>query len=94
MACIDNLTDTAVQASAERNISLYPWYQAATGFLPWMPVFFLYFSATVSLQQAIELGAIYYFAVVLFEVPSGYLSDRIGRRTTLLLAATLSLIHI
>ena len=52
-----------------------------------MPVFFLYFSATVSLNQAIELGATYYLAVVLFEVPSGYLSDRIGRRTTLLMAA-------
>ncbi len=52
-----------------------------------MPVFFLYFSASVSLSEAIELGAIYYLAVVLFEVPSGYLSDRIGRRTTLMMAA-------
>lgn len=55
-----------------------------------MPVFFLYFSESVSLDQAIELGAIYYMAVVLFEVPSGYLSDRAGRKTTLLAAAILA----
>lgn len=76
-----------MQASVERNIKLYPWYQAATGFLPWMPVFFLFFSETVSLTEAITLGAIYYLSVVVFEIPSGYLSDRVGRRTTLMLAA-------
>jgi MFS family permease len=73
--------------SAESNLRLYPWYQAAASFLPWMPVFFLYFSDTVSLQEAIELGAIYYLSVVLLEVPSGYCSDRIGRRTTLTMAS-------
>ena len=56
-----------------------------------MPVFFLFFSETVSLAQAIELGAIYYLAVVVFEIPSGYLSDRIGRRTTLLAAAVFAI---
>lgn len=56
-----------------------------------MPVFFLFFSDTVSLAQAIELGAIYYLAVVLFEIPSGYLSDRIGRRTTLVTAAAFAI---
>lgn len=69
------------------NTALYPWYQAATGFLPWMPVFFLFFSEQVSLAKAIELGAIYYLAVVILEIPSGYLSDRVGRRTTLMLAS-------
>ncbi|MEM7258834.1 MAG: MFS transporter, partial [Pseudomonadota bacterium] len=77
--------------NTEKNIRIYPWYQAAAGFLPWMPVFFLYFSQTVSLDKAIELGAIYYLAVVIFEVPSGYFSDRFGRRTTLLCAAVFAL---
>ena len=77
-------------SSTAKNILLYPWYQAASGFLPWMPVFFLYFSQTVSLNKAIELGAVYYLAVVVFEVPSGYLSDRFGRRTTLMTAAVLA----
>ncbi len=52
----------------------------------WLPVFFLYFNQFASLPQVIQLGAVYYFSVCLWEVPSGYFSDRIGRRITLLLA--------
>ena len=75
----------------DKNIALYPWYQAATGFLPWMPIFFLFFSEQVALAKAIELGAIYYLSVVVFEIPSGYLSDRVGRRTTLMLASVFAI---
>ncbi len=79
-----------MQSSLEKNLTLYPWYQAATSFSPWIPVFFLYFSETVSLGEAIRLGSIYYFSVFILEIPSGYLSDRVGRRITLLTAAVLS----
>jgi MFS family permease len=51
-----------------------------------MPVFFLYLSSVLPPAQVLQLEAIYYFAVVLLEVPSGYFSDRFGRRTTLLIA--------
>ena len=44
-------------------------------------------SASLPLARVIELSAIYYLSVFLFEVPSGYFSDRVGRRYTLLLAA-------
>ena len=44
-------------------------------------------SSVLPLDQVIQLSAIYYFSVFLLEVPSGYFSDRIGRRSTLLLAA-------
>ena len=71
----------------ESNIQLYPWLQFSSSLLGWLPVFFLYFSQFVSLSEVIQLGAIYYLAVCLFEVPSGYFSDRTGRRLTLLLAA-------
>ena len=54
----------------------------------WIPVFFLYMSQILPLERVIQLSAIYYLSVFLLEVPSGYFSDRIGRRTTLLLAAT------
>jgi len=74
-------------ARLELNLRLYPWYQAATGFLPWLPISFLFFFQYVSLSQAIQLGAIYYFSVFLLEVPSGYFSDRFGRRITLILSA-------
>ena len=56
-----------------------------------MPVFFLYLQRRVDLAEVFWLEAVYYVSVVLLEVPSGYLSDRVGRRPTLI-AAALSLL--
>ena len=50
-------------------------------------MFFLYMSQSLSLDQVIQLSAVYYLSVFMLEVPSGYFSDRIGRRTTLMIAA-------
>lgn len=71
----------------ERNLRLYPAYQAARSATFWLPVFFLYFSSRLDVADVLLLESIYYAAVVAFEVPSGYLSDRVGRRPTLVLAA-------
>jgi MFS family permease len=71
----------------ESNIRLYPWFRMASDVQAWIPVFFLYFSAYVSLEQVIQLSSIYYLSVFILEVPSGYFSDRIGRRTTLMISA-------
>lgn len=57
-----------------------------------MPVFFLYFSEQLGLREVIRLEAIYYIAVVLLEVPSGYFSDVIGRKITLLISSILLLL--
>ena len=70
-----------------RNVRLYPWFAAATGFSPWLPVFFLFFSDRVGFDGALALSAIYYVSVVILEVPSGYASDRFGRRPTLIVSA-------
>ncbi len=72
----------------ERNIRIYPWYQAASNFLPWLPVFFLYFNQYITTADALMVSSAYYLAVFFIEVPSGYLSDRFGRKR-ILLAATL-----
>ncbi len=74
-------------SGARRNLRLYPWYVAGGSFFAWMPVFFLYFSTQVPLTQVLALEAIYYASVVLLEVPSGYFSDRVGRRPTLIISA-------
>jgi hypothetical protein len=66
---------------------LYPWFRAAADGHAWIAVFFLYMSRSLPLEQVIELSAVYYLSVFLLEVPSGYFSDRIGRRLTLLIAA-------
>jgi len=50
----------------------------------WLPVFFLYFSSFLTVSEVLLLEAIYYAGVVALEVPSGYLSDRVGRRVTLM----------
>ena len=75
----------------ERNVRLFPLYKAASSVLPWMPVFFLFFIERVSLSDAVLLGSGYYFSVFLLEVPSGYCSDRFGRRPTLILASLMTL---
>lgn len=72
--------------SLERNARLYPWFRAVFSAHFWLPVFFLYFSSRFSLADVLRLEAIYYVAVVILEVPSGYVSDTMGRRPTLLIA--------
>ena len=76
----------------ERNVSVFPLYKAASSILPWMPVFFLFFIERVSLSDAVLLGSVYYFTVFLLEVPSGYCSDRFGRRPTLIMASAMTLL--
>ncbi|QNN21516.1 MFS transporter [Planctomycetales bacterium ZRK34] len=66
-----------------RNVALYPWYEATVAAMFWLPVFFLYFTSRLSLARALQLEAIYYAAIVVMEVPSGYFSDLVGRRLTL-----------
>lgn len=79
------------ETGLSRNIRLYPWYRALSSVLPWLPVFFLYFNQYVTLTDALQLGAIYYLAVFVLEVPSGYLSDRLGRRAILLVSSSFML---
>ena len=79
-------------SALERNLELFPRYKAVSSVLPWMPVFFLYFLERVSLGEAVLLGSAYYFSVFLLEVPSGYCSDRFGRRPTLIMASIMTLL--
>lgn len=67
-----------------RNIRLYPWFQVFQNLIFWMPVFFLFFISRFDVSTVLVLEAIYYAVVVIAEVPSGYFSDRLGRRITLL----------
>ncbi len=69
-----------------RSVRLYPIYAPITQAYFWLPVFFLYFNQHMPIDQVLRLEAIYYVAVVILEVPSGYLSDTLGRRLTLLIS--------
>lgn len=73
--------------SLERTLALFRWYFPLSRVHFSAPVFFLFFAERVPLHQILELSAIYYGTVVLLEVPSGYFSDRVGRRATLLVSS-------
>jgi MFS family permease len=70
-----------------RTLRLYGWFAPLRSALFWTPVFFLYLSERFPIQVILQLHALYYLAVVILEVPSGYLSDRVGRVLTLRLSA-------
>ena len=70
----------------DRTIRLYPWYRFCRSLIFWQAVWFLYFQDQLSAAAAILLYAIYDVATTVLEVPSGWLSDRIGRRPTLILS--------
>ena len=73
-----------MKTSAGRNLVLYPWFKFLQNLLFWQAIWFLFFQNTLSASDAILLYAVYDIATTLFEVPSGYMSDRLGRRTTLI----------
>lgn len=60
--------------------------------MAYLSVFFLFFNEMVSLQQVLLLESIYYISVVCIEVPSGYFSDSIGRKKTLIISTILFLL--
>lgn len=69
-----------------RSVRLYPIYAPIAQAHFWLPVFFLFFNQHMTIDRVLRLEAIYYVAVVILEVPSGYLSDTLGRRLTLLIS--------
>ena len=71
----------------QRNIALYPWFKFVQQLLFWQATWFLYFEARLSAAEAILLYVVADLATTVLEVPSGYMSDRLGRRKTLLAAA-------
>ena len=67
-----------------QNIRLYRWFRFFQSLIFWQAVWFLYFQSTLSAAEAVLLYAVYDVATTVLEVPSGYMSDRLGRRTTLI----------
>ena len=74
-------------AAATQNIALYPWFKFFRSLTFWQAIWFLFFQDTLSAADAIMLYAIYDIGTIVLEVPSGYMSDRLGRRITLILSA-------
>lgn len=73
------------------NIQLYRWSRFLRSLIFWQAVWFLYFQNVLSGAEAILLYAIFDVAVTVLEVPSGYMSDRLGRKKTLIASALAAL---
>ncbi|HZD26510.1 MAG TPA: MFS transporter, partial [Alphaproteobacteria bacterium] len=81
------MSAAAIESDAARNITRYPWFKFCHGLVFWQAVWFLYFQKELSAAEAILLYAIYDVGMTVLEVPSGYMSDRLGRRFTLIVSA-------
>lgn len=75
-----------------RNIALYPWFKFCQNLLFWQAIWFLFLQSELSAAEAILLYAVYDIATTVLEVPSGYMSDRWGRRRTLIVSALAGLV--
>lgn len=73
--------------SLSRNLTLLPWVKFTQNLLFWQATWFLYLQESLSAAEAVLLYAVYDIGTTLFEVPSGYMSDRIGRRVTLIVSS-------
>lgn len=81
-------------SATSTNVRLYPWFKFCQNLLFWQSVWFLYFQNEFSAAQAILLYAIYDIATTALEVPSGYMSDRFGRRITLLASSAAGILAV
>ena len=70
-----------------RNIALYPWFKFVQSLSFWQATWFLYFEHQLSAAEAILLYVVIDITTTVIEVPSGYMSDKLGRRKTLLASA-------
>lgn len=69
------------------SLQWYRRHQMLAGALFWLPTSFLFLVEQNGLGTALRVQAVYYAAVVVLEVPSGWFSDRLGRTLTLRLVA-------
>lgn len=70
-----------------RGPDLYLAYRLLASLYFWGPIKWLYLATVLPLREVVLLEGLYQGATFLLEVPSGYLSDRLGRRPCLVAAA-------
>jgi MFS family permease len=70
-----------------RNLAIIPVHHVLASATVWLPVMVLFTRSRFGLGGALTLSSLYYLSVVLLEVPSGWMSDRLGRVPTLRIAA-------
>jgi MFS family permease len=76
--------------SLESNITKLYIIKVAKWFMLTMPILMLFYKDMgFSDKESFQLKAFYSIAIVIFEIPSGYVADVIGRRKTLIIGSIL-----
>src|SRR6056297_1759809 len=74
----------------KRNIILLYLIKIAKWFMLYMPIVVLFYEENgLSMKHVFLLQAIYSIAIVVLEIPSGYLADVLGRKKTLVIGTML-----
>ncbi|HEX7501864.1 MAG TPA: hypothetical protein VF451_00470, partial [Acidobacteriota bacterium] len=82
------MTATGTSTQVERNFWKILALKFLGDFLPIAPVLILYYTANgLNSTQIFTIQAAFHLAVLLLEVPSGYLADVVGRKKTLVFGA-------
>jgi len=72
----------------KRNIKILSWHNFCTDFVFFAPVAIIYFTkVTGSVTLGMSIFSVAYVTAALFEVPTGIVSDLVGRRKTLILGS-------
>src|SRR5437867_626816 len=81
-------------SSLQRNIRLLTWFNFFTEFTLYSPIAIIYFSAvTHSYALGASIFSIDYVTAAIFDVPTGILADRIGRKRIVVLGAASAVVY-
>ena len=75
------------QPTLERNLRLVPVHEALSSSMVYLPVFVLFTRENFGVAGALQIASLTYLFIVALEVPSGWMSDWLGRVPTLSVAA-------
>lgn len=76
---------------SNRNVKLLYWFNFFNDFRPYSAVAIIYFAqVTGSYTLALSVFSISHLASAIFEVPTGVLSDRVGRKLTIIFGSVAS----
>ncbi len=78
-------------ARFSRNIRVFYLFQAATGFMVFLPIWIIYLinGRGLTLTQVGVFEAVFWITIIVAEVPTGAIADRFGRRVSLATGAFL-----
>ena len=80
-------------AQARRLIWLYYAFQITVTLMLWMPIFYEYQKQMgLSDGQILDIQSLYYVSFCLFELPTGFIADRLGHRGCMRVGAALHVV--